>query len=234
MKTRTQTIQFFLVRHGESAANVGGTVGGNSVPLTDEGLKQSAVLGEYFAQMGYVFDAAWHSTLPRAVQTFQELSRALSPEQLDAAHVFPDKRIIERQHGAWEGKPSKEIWTSTEIARMNQLGADYATPGGESFRDVERRTDLWLQDTIKIARSREKDRVLFLVVSHGHALRCLVAPLLGLSSHTYWRMSLDNTSITGIHWADEHGWFLDCWNSCPHLGRLTLSHCFGGFFVCLG
>lgn len=102
---------------------------------------------------------------------------------------------------------------------MNQLGADYRTPGGESFRDTIRRMDSWLQDALKAARSLQKDRVHYLVVSHGHAIRCLVAPLFELGVHTHWRMALDNTSITTIRWVDGIGWFLDTWNATPHLDQ---------------
>lgn len=233
MRSQPQTIQFMLIRHGESEANAGGTVGGNTVSLTDEGRRQSTLLGEYLTQKGHTFDAAWYSTLPRAIQTFEEITQVLPKSQIARKRIFDDERIIERQHGKWEGRTSAETWTPTEMARMAQLGADYATPGGESFRDVTRRMDLWLQDALKAGRMLDKALVHFLVVSHGHALRCLLAPLFELDARTYWRIAIDNTSITKIRWVDEKGWFLDCLNSRPHLGLLAqISHlCFGGFFV---
>lgn len=217
MKQRKQTIVFTLVRHGESAANVQATVGGNEVPLTHEGRRQSALLGKYLANKDHPFDAAWHSTLPRAVQTFEEMRTALPQDRIKEKRIFEDARLIERQHGRWEGRAAKETWTPEEIARTNQLGADYATPGGESFRQVERRMGLWLEDALKTGRLLHQDLVTYLVVSHGHALRCLIGPLFGISAPAYWRMTIDNTSITQIRWTDEKGWFLDCLNSRPHL-----------------
>ena len=220
MKTASsKSIRFTLVRHGESEANRDATVGGNAVPLTPEGRRQSALLGEYFTRKGHTFDAVWYSSLPRAIQTFEEMRAILPKDRIPKESLFEDARLIERQHGEWEGRSAKDAWTDSEKARMNQLGADYRTPGGESFRDTIRRMDSWLQDALKAARSLQKDRVHYLVVSHGHAIRCLVAPLFELGVHTHWRMALDNTSITTIRWVDGIGWFLDTWNATPHLDQ---------------
>jgi probable phosphoglycerate mutase len=78
----------YLIRHGESFANVQPIIGGmhGDVGLTPRGHRQAELLERRLAMRGPRADVLYSSTLPRAVQTSAYVARALGlPVQLDDA-----------------------------------------------------------------------------------------------------------------------------------------------------
>jgi broad specificity phosphatase PhoE len=77
--------ELYLVRHGESVANVRPVIGGmrGDAGLTDLGREQARLLERRLHTEGLQADQLYASTLPRAVETAQYVARALRlPVQL--------------------------------------------------------------------------------------------------------------------------------------------------------
>lgn len=204
------TVYLDLVRHGESETNADGTrAGGNDTRLTECGKIQARLVGRAYVEYCQPICHLWHSTLIRASETADILAREFADPSLK---ITSSNFLIERQHPEWEGKPYSEIDTPETIARMNLLGPDFTPPGGESFRDVERRMATWLGRTIKNGDTPTR----IVAVSHGHAIKCLLWHILRFDASFIWRIKIDNASITRLRWTDA-GWFLDALNDVSHL-----------------
>lgn len=215
-------VNLFLVRHAESTSNSGGFVGGNSAVLTEQGREQAMLLAETWIRHERTFELAWSSTLHRAGETMRILLETLRCQTL-SAKLQSDARLIERQHADWEGRRADEVYTADERQRMVDMGIDYATPGGESFRQVAERMFAWSEDVLRSGLALERSMVDVLAVSHGHAIRCLLWKLFSLPDAILHRIELDNTSVTHLSWTKARGWSLRGMNNVSHLLPLGLS-----------
>jgi probable phosphoglycerate mutase len=146
--------ELWLVRHGESAANVAANAAEASgaevidvpwrdadVPLTDAGREQAAALGALLAERAAP-DAVWTSPYLRARQTI---------EIAGAGHPVPriDERLRDRELGVLDllTTTGVERRLPDEAARRRRLGKlYYRPPGGESWSDVAGRIRSFLRD----------------------------------------------------------------------------------------
>ena len=94
---------FYLVRHGESEANVRRIVQGSSVdlPLTEKGRNQAAALAETLT--GIHIDVFYSSHLKRAHETAEILAKKRNME------VYIDERLRERSMDTYEGMDVDEF-----------------------------------------------------------------------------------------------------------------------------
>ena len=92
------TRSFLFLRHGQTASNAAGTVGGaTDLPLTSEGHAQAAAAAEVLREVDIA--SIWCSPLQRARDTAAPVARMKGlPVQL-----LPD--LQERNWGEWEGQP---------------------------------------------------------------------------------------------------------------------------------
>jgi probable phosphoglycerate mutase len=165
-----------LVRHGESDWNVLRLVQGQNdqAHLTKEGRAHTSVLVETLRE--HTFDRVVSSDLARARETAAILSDGL------ALGVATDPLLRERCFGGFEGGPLANLTSDvTGIADGLVVDPDARPAGGESFRDVVRRAELFVER----ASLEWPDRPL-LVVTHGGMIRalrayCARAPLEGLA-----------------------------------------------------
>lgn len=150
-----------LTRHGQSAFNVDGRIGGNP-GLSGDGKIYAASLAEY-VNTRFTKDEpldVWTSTLERTIRTAQPLGRLNSEwpalDEIDA--------------GVCDGFTYAEIrerWPEEfEARRTDKLG--YRYPGGESYRDVIQRLD-------RVIVELERYRTPVLVIGHQAVIRALYA-----------------------------------------------------------
>ncbi|GAQ82030.1 putative phosphoglycerate mutase [Klebsormidium nitens] len=143
-------IEVYLVRHGESTANVHPSiVGGRSqhATLTTKGAKQAKALGAYLRDyLQLTFDAVYASSLVRAYDTAAITCLELGiPER--EIHVADD--LQEMSQGEWEGRPRAEVYTPDVLASMPALQPNFTAPGGESQLQVETRMRHFVEGMIK-------------------------------------------------------------------------------------
>ncbi|CAA9411027.1 MAG: hypothetical protein AVDCRST_MAG03-1866 [uncultured Rubrobacteraceae bacterium] len=183
-------MRLLLVRHGETAGNVGRRLQGADDPLTERGRRQAGEIAAHIAGRDDVV-ALYASPYRRAFDTARAIGDALGLEP------EPRASLAEIDVGDAAGYRF-EAWVEEfpeEAERFRLEGVDYRWPGGESGLDLSARTEREM-DRILEAHRREAGAVV--VVSHGGSLAWIIAHLLGEPDgewpHSYAR--LDNCSIT--------------------------------------
>lgn len=142
----------YLMRHGQTLFNQYHKIQGwCDSPLTDFGMYQAKIAGQYFREAGIEFDAAFSSTSERASDTLELVIGSEMPYQRI-------KGLKEWNFGRFEGE-------SEALNPPIPYGDFFVTYGGESQQEVQKRMD----QTIR-ALMAETDGEHILMVSHGGSL----------------------------------------------------------------
>lgn len=158
----------YLLRHGAVESPDGGRryIGRQDLILNEQGRRQAASWAERFAGAGLA--AIYCSPLRRCLETAAVIGKpcGLCPASLPA--------LQEIDLGTWEGRRIETIRTRhpRAYARRGETIADFRTPGGESFADLQRRA--WPAFTELAGRHREP----ILIVTHAGVIRVLLCRLL--------------------------------------------------------
>ncbi|MEH1058908.1 histidine phosphatase family protein [Micromonospora sp. CPCC 206171] len=220
----------WIVRHGESTANIAATAAETSgaelidlthrdadVPLSDTGEEQARATARWLAGLPAERrpDVAVVSPYLRAVRTAE---LALAGTGIPASR---DERLRDRELGILDGLTGHGVQRRfpEEAARRRRLGKFYyRPPGGESWTDLALRLRALLGD---LRRDHEGQRVLLF----GHdalvfMLRYLVdglteAELMALTREHV----IANCSVTGWSADPEGRLVLDTFNDVTHLRR---------------
>ncbi|QEU48649.1 histidine phosphatase family protein [Schleiferilactobacillus harbinensis] len=178
-----------LVRHGETNYNARGLIQGASsdIPLNETGQEQAAQLRSHLDMSRY--DRIISSDLLRAFSTARILNKEAN------LPIEQDDRLRELNPGDWDGKavaPLKKEFPGA-FDDLGFLTPDYATvANGETFPAVRDR----LLDGAKSYIEKYPDGHL-LFVSHGFAIRALVAELLHLAD-LYQLAQMQNTGVARV------------------------------------
>lgn len=205
----------YLIRHGESVANVEPIIGGmrGDAGLTDRGRKQAGLLEERLRTEGLRADQLYVSTLPRAIETGEYVARALR------LSTQGDDDLQELRPGEADGL-SVDEWRARFGGRDSPIDTDpfqAFSPGGESWAEFLVRAGGALARLV----ARHQDETV-VAVCHGGVLEASFYLAFGLSG-TGHRVAFAplNTSIT--HWRHRRGvdgqseWTLVTFNDAGHL-----------------
>jgi broad specificity phosphatase PhoE len=176
-----------LVRHGETDWNRDRVLQGQvDVPLNANGRRQAHNLGVRLCD--WKIDALYSSDLARAAETATIIGNLLGVEP----RLLADLREIDV--GRWGGLTHAELESHypEEVAALAR-GEDIPRGGAERLSDLQERMVVAFE---RICDDHSDQTVL--LVSHGGALRSLVAYLLGLELHTGIRRlsTRGNTGLT--------------------------------------
>lgn len=120
------SVQITYTVHGATADNEQHLMGGwRDSALTALGRQQAKELGDKLKEKGALFDAVISSDLPRAAET-AEIA-------FGKGNFITDNRLREADYGQATGKPMSGY--KHELDKY----VDTPYPGGESYRDVEKR-----------------------------------------------------------------------------------------------
>lgn len=206
----------YLIRHGESVPNVEPIIGGmrGDVGLTDRGREQARLLEERLLAEQLRADHLYVSTLPRALETAEYVSRAL---KLAAQE---DEELQELRPGEADGL-SLDEWQARFGGPDGPMTDPFRpfSPGGESWADFLFRAGGALTRLVR----RHPDQTV-VAVCHGGVLEASFYLAFGLSG-TAHRVAFAplNTSIT--HWRHQRGadgqseWTLVTFNDAGHLAE---------------
>jgi probable phosphoglycerate mutase len=193
--------RIFLLRHGvvQSPEEEKCYVGQQDLPLSDRGFKQAAAWADYFAHLA--LGAIYSSDLSRCRETARIIG--------DRCRLAPQARpaLREINLGDWEGQPLASIKRRDPKAyqlRGEQI-ADYRPPGGESFRDLDRRVWPFFK-----AASRQP-RGPTLMVTHAGVIRVLICRLLGMPLENLFTIGQAFAALTIID-AQPEGFRLQALN----------------------
>ena len=187
--------RLYLVRHGESEANVAGVLQGQTHgALTATGRDAAARLGRALASLAVAErpTAIFTSDLRRAVETAEIIAKALgtTPQLLPAAREW--------NVGDLDGLPAAALHEA--IKRSGLPTAEFAPSGGESLNQLQARAVGTLANLAHEAAegSRFADRERTLLVSHGDFIRMAIGAAASMSVEAATSLSLRNTSLTEL------------------------------------
>ena len=151
-------MKLYLVRHGQSTGNVGGTlIGQSDHPLTELGEAQARAAAARLAPFGPM--PVYCSDLPRAVATAEHIVGAWAEQPDPGAalagvvrarpRVLPDPRLREIDLGDYEGRSWEEFEADEELtAAFAEDPFRTALPGGESLAHLETRVMVAVRDIL--------------------------------------------------------------------------------------
>ena len=201
----------YLVRHGETEANVTNTLQGQSdVRLNEMGLKQAQLAGKRLREK--YFDVIWSSDLSRAAVTAAEIA---GERQVNLTPLLREWDL-----GEWVGLTWDQIREKfpAEAALFSSGSMDAGVPGGESRRKFHERAAKVLQWLIEDHAGKT-----VLCVSHGGLLRAIFQVAAGVQVHGNF-LRTDNTCVCCLKYAHASGkWQLVLWNDTSHLDSQALS-----------
>lgn len=177
----------YLLRHGQTDWNARGLLQGESdVPLNDLGREQARRANSTIK----AFDPqqVWASPLSRAFETAQ-LATGWPAERLRVVEALAEMRV-----GSWASMTYSQVSRQfpEDFAAWEADPYCHAPTGGESFNDLRARLAPLAQAIADAPCER------LLIVSHGQALRALLAEILDLSSDLAWRLVFDNCHYTEL------------------------------------
>ena len=146
------TKTLYLMRHGQTLFNKRHRIQGwCDAPLTDLGVYQAQVAGQYFKNAGVVFDAAYSSTSERACDTLEIVTNGSLPYQRV-------KGLKEWNFGTFEGE-------SEDLNPPLPYEDFFVTYGGESQDQVRERMAATILQLMQETKGKS-----VLMVSHGGAM----------------------------------------------------------------
>lgn len=141
----------YLMRHGQTLFNLQHKIQGwCDAPLTELGIKQAQIAGQYFKDNNIIFDHAYCSTLERASDTLEYVTDNKMP-------YTRVKGLKEWNFGVYEGKDEC-------LNPKLPYGDFFKRFGGESEIELKERITQTLTDIMNKA-----DHEIVLAVSHGAA-----------------------------------------------------------------
>lgn len=185
-------MKLWLVRHGETEANVAGLYSGHTpTPLTAKGQRQAQRLGEMLQQVP--FDHVMCSELERT----QHTARLLLGER--DIPLTSNPLLNEMFFGDWEMRHHRDLQVEDK-ENYAAWCADWqhvAPTNGEGFSDFSRRVADFASE---LARYPYQN---LLVVSHQGVLSLLTARLLGMPTASMWHFRIDHGAWSIIDFTPE-------------------------------
>lgn len=181
-------MKIWLVRHGETEANVAGLYSGHApTPLTVKGQQQAERLGEMLHQVP--FDRVLCSELERTLHT----ARLLLGER--RIPITPHPLLNEMFFGDWEMRHHRDL-QQEDAERYAAWCADWqhvAPGGGEDFQAFSRRVQGMVAE---LKNYRHLDHLL--IVGHQGTLSLLIALLLEMPAASLWHFRIAQGAWSAI------------------------------------
>lgn len=178
----------YFIRHGEiKKLKKSIYYGYTDVELSKEGVKQAYNLKEQLVDIS--FDRVYTSPLKRTLKTSEVVFKKSN------IPILQDRRIMERNFGAWEQMSYKEIKAKhpEECSLWESDWIDYCIREGESTRQFITRVREFIDDILKFENSSK-----LAVVSHNGVICASIAYLLGMGFEDLWRFRVDKGSVSKV------------------------------------
>ncbi len=181
----------YLIRHGETTANVEESFSGiNNVELTERGISQAQKIADFL--QGEHIERIYTSPLRRAL----DFSRII--QEKTGAKLIIDQRLSELDYGDWEGLKKEMIMEKYgDLYKLYQEDpVKYRPKNSESINSaINRISEFWLE--LKYSMSEENIRRVA-IITHNDIGRLLLCKIKDLPPYKYRELNLDNGSISKI------------------------------------
>ncbi|UCG21933.1 MAG: histidine phosphatase family protein [Deltaproteobacteria bacterium] len=199
----------YLVRHGQTAWNVGEIFRGRAdIPLDETGKQEVHLAGE--ALKDETLHAIYSSPLSRSIETAENIAK------FHDIPVTPFDAIIDISYGEWEGLENQEVKEKhPELHSLwHREPHKIKFPGGESLEEVRIRTMTGLEGLLL----QHKDEN-FVLVAHRVPNKVICCALLGLDNSHFWRIQQDTASTNLFIYRDGQ-WIIAFLNDTSYLKSL--------------
>jgi len=186
-------MRLWLIRHGQTQANVAGLYSGHSpTPLTAKGIAQAQTLRELLQNVP--FDYVLCSELERAQQTADYVLQGRALER----HTSP--LLNEMFFGDWEMRHHRDL-TREDPESYAAWCTDWQTAvptNGEGFQAFSARVEQVIDQLADIQHYHH-----VLLVSHQGVLSMLIARLLTMPAASLWHFRVDQGCWSAIDIEDD-------------------------------
>jgi probable phosphoglycerate mutase len=162
-------VKIYLVRHGQSTANLNNVfLGQHDLGLTELGYEQAKITANFLKDIPV--DAIYSSDIERAYHTAKETAKLVDKP------IITDKGLREIDGGEWEELPFDVLWEKyydSMIAFTTDIG-NSKIEGGESVKELFDRFNGTVE---KIA--KENDGKIIFIFSHATSIRCFATLCMG-------------------------------------------------------
>ena len=199
----------YLVRHGQTAWNVGEIFRGRAdIPLDETGKGEVHLAGE--ALKDETLHAVYTSPLSRSMETAENIAK------FHDISVTPLDAIIDISYGEWEGLGNQEVQQKYPELHALWLSEPHKVlfPGGESLDEVRSRTMAAMEDLLL----KHQDEN-FALVAHRAPNKVICCALLGLDNSHFWRIQQD-TACTNLFVYRNGQWIISYLNDTSYLKSL--------------
>ena len=182
--------KLLLIRHGQTAYNQEKRYSGSQdISLNQEGMKQMRKLRQRLCQLPYTIDKVFSSNLQRAIQSAQIIFPDIQPEQLPA--------LREMHFGVFEGLLYEEVQRAYAELHKAWLKDPLTVtiPQSEPLCDFSKR----VLDSVSAVLHTYKNKTIA-IVCHGGPIRILLCAIAGQPLQNIWKIRLDNSALTVIHY----------------------------------
>lgn len=186
-------MRLWLVRHGETEANVAGLYSGHApTPLTERGIAQAQTLGTLLRNVPV--DNVLCSELERACHTTQLI---LGDREVPVRNM---PELNEMFFGDWEMRHHRDL-TREDAENYAVWCNDWqnATPtNGEGFQAFSQRVERFITQLADYKTCQN-----LLVVSHQGVLSVLIARLLSMPAAAMWHFRVEQGCWSAIDFCDD-------------------------------
>ena len=180
--------RLFLVRHGQTAANVDKVWHGHTdTPLNPVGQQQTEKLGKYFHNYLPEIHRIYSSPLQRAKHTAEQIA------DTGGHSIHIDQRLVEFGIGEWEGRSFDDLKQNTDFVYRMMADEHHSAPGGETRYEVTRRFVTAVED---YWHGHANQNVV--VVAHGLAIAFTLSHLMENDTSKWQDYLVSNTGVTEV------------------------------------
>lgn len=193
-------VTIYLIRHARQSSPLCNV----NVPLADEGYTQSELVGQRLKNKN--IKRVYSSDLIRAKMTAKIIRKETGVKEFDgdSKHELRETDFGDMTgfEDAYLKEHFKEYFEKRELMEY-----DIRIPGGENGEEVFIRMEKAIKDITKDALENGYENVA--VVSHGGAIRCFLAGILGMPFGNRFAIAknMENCSITEIRYNEKYDSF---------------------------
>ncbi|MEM4182100.1 MAG: histidine phosphatase family protein [Candidatus Pacearchaeota archaeon] len=158
-------VKIFVFRHGQTEFNRDNKFTGFfDAKLTKAGIEDAKIVAERLKKER--IGIAFCTSLSRSKDTLKEVLKY----HQECKEIIEDDRMIERSYGDLAGKTHWEIVQKFGVKKYDDWHRswDVRPPGGESFKDVEKRVKSFIIDLKRIAKEKKCN---IAISAHGNSIR---------------------------------------------------------------
>lgn len=201
--------KLYLVRHGQTDLNRENRFRGYSnTPINRQGRAEALGAAALLSEAG--LSRIHTSPMPRSRETAEVIGRAT------ASDVVIDEGLTDVNYGRWQGLTVDEVnerFGDNVIEDWLAETGTFRFPDGDTLEEVRERLTPALLGIVRGSRGGA-----VAAVTHLAILKICFLIFMNLEFDSFWKLDLDNGSVSLFTHDEESGFALRFWNRAPQIG----------------